>query len=379
MIHLTLQDLRHDLLTFGFSVLGIGVLVLAFLLLIPLSLSLTRFGEAGGLPQNLIIIERDVLQPEQSRISPHLAESVSSILGDRLNRVDPVIFRILRVEDHPIQLRGVAPESWATTFRLHLLEGAWPSDPAEIAIGQLAAQAGGWRVGSEIRIYGQSFRVAGIADGPGTKTQTVWMPYTVALALFGPEKGTQLLVAHLQPSADPVAARQDLENGVQSIGGGYDAYFEDALLREYGAALNDLRSLSLLTLVLAVAAVTLGSHNLAWLAAEDRVRQLGVLRAVGFDRAAVGRYLLMRAGVIAVASYLLALKVAILFIQFGIGSNTLTIGGTQAALSLSPSMAIVGLFLTCAATLTGTWLSIRRVLKASPASLLGRGPGSSFV
>jgi len=379
MIHLALQDLRHDLLTFGFSVLGIGVLVFAFLLLIPLSLAITRIGEAGGLPQNLIIIEQDVLQPEQSRIAPSLAQDVSAILGDRLNRIDPVIFRIMRVEDHPIQLRGVAAESWVTTFRLRLLEGAWPSNSSEVVIGQLAAQGGGWRTGSEIRIYGQRFRVAGIADGPGTKTQTIWMSYSAASALFGPEKGAQLLVAHLQSSADPLTSRQDLESGLRSLGAEYDAYFEDALLREYGAALNDLRSLSLLTAVIAIAAVTLGSHNLAWLAAEERTRLLGILRAVGFDRRAVGGYLLFRAGVISVASYLLALAAAILFIRLGMGPNNLAIGGTQTDLSLSPSMAVLGLLLACGATLTGTWLSVRHILSASPASLLGRGPGSSFA
>jgi ABC-type lipoprotein release transport system permease subunit len=266
-----------------------------------------------------------------------------------------------------------------TTFRLQLLEGAWPTDPSEIVIGQLAAQAGGWSTGSEIRIYGQVFRVTGIADGPGSKAQTAWMSYEAARSLFGPEKGIQLLVAHLEPSADPIASRQDLEDGLRSIGGGYDAYFEDALLREYGAALNDLRSLSLLTSVVAIAAVTLGSHNLAWLAAEDRVRQLGVLRSIGFDRRAVGRYLLTRAGVISVTSYLLALSAAILFLQPGIGSSTIAIGGTQTDLSLSPAMAVLGLLLTCAASLTGTWISARHVLRASPASLLGRGPGGSFA
>jgi putative ABC transport system permease protein len=379
MIHLALQDLRHDLLTFGFSVLGIGVFVFAFLLLIPLSVAVSRIGEAGGLPQNLIIVEQDVLQPEQSRIAPGLAERVSAILGDRLNRVDPVIFRILRVEGVPIQLRGVASESWVTTFRLRLIEGTWPSDSSEVMIGLLAAQGGGWRTGSEISIYGQRFRIAGIADGPGTKTQTVWMSYLAASALFGRERGAQLLVAHLQPSADPLTSRQDLESGLRSIGAGYDAYFEDALLREYGAALNDLRSLSLLTAVIAIAAVTFGSHNLAWLAAEERKRLLGVLRAVGFDRRAVGRYLLFRAGGISVASYLLALAAAVLFIRLGMGSNLLAIGGTQTDLSLSPPMAVSGFFLACAACLTGTWLSVRNVLSASPASLLGRGPGSSFA
>jgi len=379
MIHLALQDLRHDLLTFGFSVLGSGILVFAFLLLIPLSLAVTRIGEAGGVPQNLIIIERDVLQPEQSRIPPGLAESVASILGDRMKRIDPMVFRILRVEEHPIQLRGVAYESWMTTFRLQLLEGAWPSGPSEVVIGELAAQGGGWCTGCEISIYGRRFRVTGIADGPGTKTQTIWMSYSDASALFGPEKGAQLLVAHLQPSADPLASRQDLENGLRSIGAEYDAYFEDALLREYGAALNDLRSLSFLTAVIAIAAVTVGSHNLAWLAAEERMRLLGILRAVGFNRRAVGRYLLLRAGVISVAAHLLALAAAILFIRLGMGPKDLAISGTQTDLTLSPAMAVLGLGLACAASLVGTWLSVRHVLRASPASLLGRGPGSSFA
>ena len=379
MIHLTLRDLRHDLLTFGFSVLGTAVLVFAFLLLIPLSLAITRVGEAGGLPQNLIIVERDVLQPEQSRIAPGLAERVSAILGDRLNRVDPLIFRIMRIESHPIQLRGVAPETWETTFRLQLLEGAWPSNASEVVIGQLAAQGGSWRTGSEINIYGRPFRVAGVADGPGTKTQTIWMSYQAASALFGREKSPQLLVAHLQPLADPLASRQDLEDGLRSIGAGYDAYFEDALLREYGAALNDLRSLSLLTAAIAIVAVTLGSHNLAWLAAEERKRPLGILRAVGFDRRAVGRYLLFRAGVISAASYLLALAAAILFIRLGMGPDNFTVGGTQTGLSLSPAMALLGLILACAASLAGTWLSVRQVLRSSPATLLGRGPGSSFA
>jgi hypothetical protein len=83
--------------------------------------------------------------------------------------------------------------------------------------------------------------------------------------------------------------------------------------------------------------------------------------------------------VISVAAYLLALAAAILYIQLGIGPNNLTIGGTQTALSLSPAMAFLGLLLACAASLAGTWLSVRHVLSASPASLLGRGPGSSFA
>jgi putative ABC transport system permease protein len=294
-----------------------------------------------------------------------------------VDRLDPLIFRIMRIEGHPMQLRGVAPESWVTAFRLQLFQGAWPSDASDVVVSELAAQGGGWSPGSEVSIYGRRFRVAGIADGPGANTQTIWMSYLTASELFGPERGAQLLVAHLQPSADPLASRQDLESGLRAIGAEYDAYFEDALLREYGAALNDLRSLSLVASVIAIAAVTLGSQNLSWLAAEERKRLLGILRAVGFDRRAVHRYLLLRAAGISSAAYLLALAAAILFIGFG--PNNLTIAGTRADLTLTPAMALLGLLLTCAASLAGTWLSVRHVLSASPATLLGRGPGSSFA
>lgn len=379
MIHLALEDLRRDRLAFAFSVLGIGVLVFAFLLLIPLSVEVTRLGEAGGVPQNLILIEKDVLQPELSRVALGLAETTAAILGDRLKRLDPVVFRILRIETHPVQLRGIDPQAWTTSFDLQLIDGGWPADDSEIVIGQLAAQGGGWRTGGEIEIYGRPFRVAGVAAGPGTKTQTIWMTYAAAHDLFGADQGAQFLVAHLHPGTDPVAARQDLDDGLRSIGAGYEVYFEDALLRQYGAALKDLRALSLLTTVIAVAAVSLGAHNLAWLAAEERQRLLGILRLVGFDRRAVGRYLVIRLGVITLAAYLLALAAAVAFIRLGLGADSFTVGGTQTDLTLSPGMAGAGLILTCAASLAGTWLSIRSVLRATPTTLLGRGPGGGLA
>jgi ABC-type antimicrobial peptide transport system permease subunit len=379
VIHLAIRDLRHAPLAFAFGVLGLGILVFAFLLLIPLSLALGRLGEAEDLHQNLILVERGALQPEESRIPPSLASRVAATLGERLDRIDPVIFRILRVEDLPIQLRGVAPETWTTTFGLRLLEGTWPVDDSQVLIGQLAATDGGWGVGDKITIYGRGFLIAGITEGSGTQTQTVWMSYGAASQLFGSEKQPQFLVAHLAPGVDPLSAKDDVEAGLRSTGTLYDAYFEDALLREYGAALRDLRSLALALVLLAVVAVTLGSHNLAWLAAEERLHLLGVLRTVGFDHGAVTRYLLIRAGIITLGAYLLALGAAGLFIRMGAGVSRLSIAGTPADLSLTLPMALLGLSLTIAAGLLGTWLSVRKLVGRPPALLLGRGPGSGFA
>ncbi|HMK07721.1 MAG TPA: ABC transporter permease [Anaerolineales bacterium] len=377
MIHLALRDLRHDRAGFAFSALGIGILVFAFLLLIPLSRALTRLGESEGQPQNLIVVETGTLQPEQSRIPPGLAQDVSAILGERLDRVDAVIFRILRVEGHPIQVRGVDPQAWTTTFGLRLIQGSWPEQDSEVVLGRLAARDGGWQSGSVIEVYGRPFHVTGIVEGAGSEAQTVWLSETAARGLFGADKKAQFLVAHLKPATDPLSARQDLQAGLQAAGGDDEVYFEDALLREYGAALNDLRSLSFVTVLVATVAITLGAHNLAWLAAEERKRLLGVLRTVGFERKAVSRFLLVRACLITAAAYGLALLAAIAFVHLGVGTSHLAIAGAEAELNLDPTMAILGLLLACLASLAGTGISARAVLRVPPASLLGRGPGGT--
>lgn len=373
-MHFTIADVRHDGFTFAFSVLSSAVLVFAFLLLIPLSTTLTSFGETGAAPGNLYILEQDALQPEASRIESGLAARVAGILGDRLERVDPVIFRILRVEGHPVQLRGVDPAAWGPTFGLEVVEGEWPAGPLELAVGEQAGRASGWGPGSEIEIFGQDFRVAAVVAGHGTKAQAVWIPYSAAHSLFGPDRGAQLLVAHLRPEADPLAAQGALEAAFASAGEPYDAYFEDALVRETGEALDDLRSLSLVTTVIALSAVTVGSANLAWLAAEERRRRLGLLRAVGFGRADLVRYFVWRGGAIAVAAYLLALVGAVTFTQLGWTAASLAIGGLEPELHLTPATAAAGFGLAALATLAGSWISAHRLLRTSPSLLLGRGP-----
>ena len=376
MIRVVVRDLQHSPFTAAFSLISLGILIFAFLLLVSLSATVSDFGAQAGLDQNLIVLEHAALQPEESRIPADLGRQVAGILGDRAARIDPVIFRIMRVEDHVIQLRGVEPDSWVPSFHLELISGRWPASEDEIVIGQLATQGTRWGVGSPIDIYGRVFTVSGIVQGAGTQSLTAWMAYQTADRLFGPGKGAQLLMTSLQPGVDPVLARQDLQDRL-APGGVYDVYFEDALVRQIGSALNDLRALAIVTAAIGVVAVTLGAHNLAWLAAEERRRLLGILRALGFGRRSVAAYLLLRAGLITVAAYALALSAARLFFGLGLAGGGLAIGGTRTDLHLSPGMVALGLLLCVLSVLAGTWLSSHKILATPPAELLGRGPGES--
>jgi ABC-type antimicrobial peptide transport system permease subunit len=160
--------------------------------------------------------------------------------------------------------------------------------------------------------------------------------------------------------------------------GNYEVYFEDALLRKFGAAFQDLRSMSVLLTAIAITAVTLSSHNQAWLATDERKFSLGILRTIGFHRTAVEGYLLSRALIINLVAFLLAYVAARVLIT-GTTLEIFSFGGTQLSLELAPSMILLGLLLSSGSTLLGTCLSSRKTTTLTPADLLGRGKGVSFT
>lgn len=377
MIRLALRDFKHDLLATGLGVLTSGVLIFAFLLLIATSLALSQFATASGPPLNLYVLESQIISPEESQLPVDMVVEVAEMLGPDALRVDPLIFRIMRVEGNTIQLRGVSLEAMEQSFQLRLVEGNWPTHTDEIVVGSLAAERGGWRPGSTVRIYGKDFRISGLTDGPGTKTYTVWMSYSTASELFDQPDNFEVLVVKLNSDIDPVAAKQVLEQELQS-GGTYETYLEDALLREYGAAFHDLRALSTLLTIIAIVAVSFGSHNQAWLAAEQRRAQLGILRSIGFTRRSVEWYLNLHGLTLNMVGYGFAYLLAGLFVRIVLDGELHNIAGYRLTLSLDLPVVFSGLMLSSLATLLGTWLSSRNTVASSPAALIGRGPGSAF-
>ncbi|MGA9531522.1 MAG: ABC transporter permease [Anaerolineales bacterium] len=358
----------------GFNILTLAALAFAFLLMVSLSISMTRFEVRNELSHTLFIFEAGVISPEHSRVSKDLAEEVADRLGERLLRLDPMIFRLIRVEGINIELRGITQEAWVQSFHQDLVEGQWPVNVDEIVISQQLAEKTGWEPSDSLRIYGMTFRVVGISDGPDTNSQSVWMDHATAVSLFGPDRGDQMLVVSIHPEYDPVQAKVELESWLDRQGS-FDVYLLAGLAREYGRALQGIRTLSILLTWMGVGAITLGANNLAWLAAEERKNSLGVLRTLGFNPSMLSRYLILRALFVASIAYASAFGIAWLIVEYALGSDLHTIGATEIGLDLGPGVAISGLVLVAAATILGTWLSSRAIRESPVTRLLGRGPG----
>ena len=356
------------------SVIGLAILVFAYLLLAALSDALVSFRKSESPVNTLVLVEGRVVHPESSRVDPGLAGLISTQLSDQVERLSPVIFRVLRIEDHVVQVRGTPVEDWEGTFGLRRLEGRWPDGADEVAIGAGTSHFTGWEHGDTLMIYGSQFDVVGTLNAPGSKFLTVWMPFESARDLFGAERGVQMLVVRLAPGADPLRTQQRVEALVQDRGA-YSVYLEDALLQDLARAMEDLRGLSSLITWIAIAAVTLGAYNLTHLAADGRRRTLGLLRAVGFRPRSIQGYLLTRMTILVVAAYALALAAAAIYLSSVQSGRAILLSGTPLSIHIDPQMAALGLLLTAGSSLLGTWISARQVLATPVVELLGRGPG----
>lgn len=377
MILIALKDIRHDLVSTLLNLITLGTIIFAFLLLISLSFTLNIFGGEHGPTRNLLILERDVLSPEESEIPVDLVRTVFQVLGEHIERADPLIFRIMEVENTTVQIRGITPSAWVSTFQLKVVAGEWPVNEDEILVDQILTENPGWNLGNQVTIYGRKFRIAGIAEGSGNAIQTVWLPFAIASELFNQTQTAELMVVNLKPDADAIEAQQVLQAQLSSSGN-YEVYFEDALLEKFGAAFQDLRSMSVLLTAIAITAVTLSSHNQAWLATDKRKFSLGILRTIGFHRAAVEGYLLFRALTLNLLAFVLAYLAARVYIELAALEN-FSYGGARLSLEFAPSMIILGLLLSSGSTLLGTWLSSWKATSSSPAELLDRGKGLSFT
>ena len=173
---------------------------------------------------------------------------------------------------------------------------------------------------------------------PGQRRRQSGCPSSVPSALFGPEKGAQLLVAHLQPSADPI--RLEAGPGGRAP---LDRRRLRCLLRRRPAA-RVWRGAERSSFTVGPDGGHRHRRRHPWIAQPGVAwrRRRGNACSVSFGQSdstaepSDGTSYFGRA-VISVAAYLLALAVAILFIRLGTGWATSTIGGTQTDLSLSPS------------------------------------------
>ncbi len=241
------------------------------------------------------------------------------------------------------QLRGVYPIAFKVHGDMKLVEGRWPAHgTAEMAVGRkLAARYPNLAVGSDFRFGKRTWKIVGVySDADSARESEV----IADLDVLGQEvhfgNGFEALHVVLRPGMED-AFRDSLSTDSRLK---LDAMSEHEFYARQTDFVNQLRALGMIVaLILAIGAI-FGAMNTMYTAVARRTSEIGVLRALGFNRlnvlmSFVGEsVLLAMAG--GVAGEFLGIVVAA---ATGLSSNLLNVGSYLFRFHLTPAAFLSGM------------------------------------
>lgn len=218
----------------------------------------------------------------------------------------------LRIDGAPYPgfVRGITDTAWVVHDSVTLTAGVLPG-PGEVIVGRLAgaqmgAPEGALGIGSTLEIEGQELVVAGHFEAPGTTLEAeVWTPIGPLRGMSQRDDDSVVFVAledsDLSELEYFVTSRQDLALIASSAADYYRT------LTAYFAPIQGLAWA--LAAMIAAAALFSGANTLN-ASVQDRVRELAVLRAMGYSGAALARSLTEESVLLAAAGGLIGVALA---------------------------------------------------------------------
>lgn len=363
LLRILLGDLAADRRRSALLVAAIAPIVAAYLILIAV---------AGGLltdavalrDETIVLLSPNALDPASGRLDPAVLDLVTTVGGDSVAAVEPMIFRPIRMGDRILQLRAAPFDSWETAHGLTLLDGHWPGTGDEIAITEGIAIAAGWGVGTETEIFGTTFRVTALVRAPGTKFASVWMRYERADTLFEGATGFQMVTITPTPGTDVRDLKATLD---AAAGADFSVYYTTDLINQQGAREGAARSLAAVATLIGVAALAFGGFNLAALTLVERRRDLGIARSLGFSSAAIARFTLARSVLLAAVGFLVGAAAAVVVLA---NTAATTLRGFVFVPRLTAIAWTAGVTITLVAALVGTILALRSPMRHTVGTLL---------
>jgi putative ABC transport system permease protein len=276
------------------TALGIGLAVFVALMMLALAEGLSKSIRETGQPLNVLVVSKGAETMEFSaidrnvvdvlRFSPQVAEAA----GERLASPEAYFTTEVQAGSASAQglVRGVLPVASQVHDQVKLVEGKFPTAPGEIMAGPLAATKLGVSgdavgLGKKLRFEGTEWTIVGRFSAPGTAFESeIWGPLDdLMVTARRSELSAIVLRAKGQAALDEMlfdfSTRTDVLVDPKKEVDYYAAYaasFRPVQLMVYG-----------MTVMLVAGGIFIGMNTL-FAAIIGRVREVGILRTLGFKR-----------------------------------------------------------------------------------------------
>jgi len=363
-------DLLRDRKRVYLSVLLLAVVVFSFIILSALAESISSHLDQITQTYNLIIVRADIFDPAEDSLDPQAIAAARELIDPQVERISPIVFRHTRLNGHIVQLRSARMEDWQPVFHLRLVSGAWPSQPAEIVLGEGLAQTNSLQVGDAVEIFGRNFTLAGIVRAPGAVFASIWMPLETAWELFGTGRGYQAIFVQVAADADLFAVKSRLENDPR-LKDNYAVYLESTHTRQSFERTKGFRDLMKIASLLSLVGIIFGVGNTTMLGILERSHDLGILRAIGFSPQSLIRLIGARSLLISLFAFGLGLGLAAAYVSAQQAFTAFSVLGIPLALKITPTIALSGLAWVVVLSITGSWIATWGFSKQPIVTLMG--------
>lgn len=369
LFRFVINDLRKDGWRTVITIVNLLVFISCYFALAALAEAAYKFGNQPTDRSALLIVSQNVFDPYESVVTDKEFLPAQELMPEYVKSVSPLVFMVIKANDHLMQLRAARLEDMQTVHSLQLLEGDWTSDKKEIIIGEGTAATTNWSVGDTVEIFGSDFIISGLVRAPGTKFSSIWMTLDEANELFNNPGVYQIVWVQLQPGVDGEAIRNELQNDSRLVDR-FDVYFADNLYQEYTKAVSDMQGVSSMLVILALSAVMLGTYCNIFLILTERRREITILRAVGFQSSAIRGLITLRTLIQVTAGYLLSWVIVTLLLLWFNKINPLNLHSIPLPVSISLDVFLIGFFMSIFFGWIGVWLPTRHLRNRSVASFI---------
>ena len=364
-----IKDLISDGWRTIITIVNILVFICSYFALMALAETAYDFGNQPTDKSALLIISRNVFDPSESTVTDRDFLPAEELIPKYVKSVSPLIYKIISVNNNLIQLRAARLEDMQTVHSLQLISGDWPRGSNQVVIGEGTAAMTNWKIGDTLHIYGEDFTISGLISAPGTKFSSIWMTLDTATNLFNLQGKYQFAWIQLQPGVDFEAVRSRLQNDPRLIDH-FDVYFADNLYQEYTKAVTDMQGVSSLLVILALAAVMLGTYCNIFLILSERRRDITILRAIGVQSGSIRALIVIRTILQVCVGYLLSWGVTSLLLNWFNRVNPLTLHSIPLPVAISGRAFLIGFFLSGFFGWAGIWIPTRHLRNRSVASFI---------
>ncbi len=335
----------------------------------------------SGAKQNIMLLGAGSVESvERSEIGMDTAGIVAGSIDGFRNRagiegVSPEVHIQMPLqvdgEDRLILIRGVRSEAFLVHDQVQIIEGTAPRNGRnEMVVGKLSALTLGIgsakdAIGKQIMLDDDAYTVSGVFSGDGGIVEgEIWTSLTDLLITS--QRDTLSCVIVALDSAKPsdldmfAASRIDLELAAISE----DEYFS-ALANFY----KPIELMVIITCIMIAVGGMLGGFNSTYAAFASRVREVGTLQTLGYQRGAIAWSLVQESVLSASVGAIIASVIALFVldgysIRFSMGTFTLTMTAGIVALGIGSGL-LLGIVGAIAPALRCLRLPIPEALRAS--------------